>query len=69
MEKTPIKNWRGTIIGWLGTDSNGDELIMDFGHKILGKYNKKLNITTDFFGKQVGRGNVLMMFLKDVDNS
>lgn len=67
MENKAIKNWRGKIIGWLGTDSNGIQYIFDFGHKILGKYDPRLDVTMDFYGRQVARGNQLSIFLKDED--
>ena len=65
MEKEPIQNWTGKIIGWISTDSQGNQVVMDFGHRILGKYDARLDITTDFYGRQVARGNRVMMFIRD----
>ena len=35
----------------------------DFYGKIKGKYNKKLDITQDFYGRQVAKGDQLLMML------
>ena len=65
IERDKIKDWRGRIIGFIDTDTaTGNKVIRDFYGKMLGRYNKKLNITQDFYGRQVAKGDRLMMFLK-----
>ncbi len=63
--KEPLRDFNGTIIGWMETESNGDQTLRDFPGRILGRYEKSSNTTRDFYGRIVGRGNVLTMLLKD----
>ncbi|MBQ6946476.1 MAG: hypothetical protein IJN42_00365 [Clostridia bacterium] len=62
--REPIKNYQGRIIGFIEVKSNGDKVLYDFPGKILGKYNKSLNVTQDFYGRQVGKGDILMTLLR-----
>lgn len=65
MEREPIKNWQGRIIGFLETDKRtGDQVLKDFYGRILGKYDSSLDITKDFYGRRVAKGNRIMMLLK-----
>lgn len=64
IERDKVKNWQGRIIGFIDTDTvTGNKVVRDFYGKILGKYNKKLNITQDFYGRQVAKGDRVAMFL------
>ncbi len=66
IERDKIKNWQGRIIGFIDTDTaTGNKVIRDFYGKILGKYNKRLDITQDFYGRLVSRGDRLMMLLNN----
>ena len=48
------------IIGIIQTQSNGDQIAVDFiTRKILGYYRKSLNKTTDFYGRILNDGNSL----------
>ncbi len=59
-KKTPIKDFYNVIMGYIEVDpATGDEIATDFYGKILGYYDKKLNITRDFYKKILARGNVL----------
>lgn len=62
--KEPIKDWTGKTLGFIETDSCGNIILRNFYGQILGKYNKQLNITQDFYGRQVAKGNCIMMLLK-----
>lgn len=62
--KEPIRDWTGKILGFIEVDSvTGDKKIRDFYGRVLGKYNKRLNITQDFYGRQVAKGDNLMLLL------
>ena len=64
IQRDKIKDWKGRIIGFIDTDTvTGDKVARDFYGKILGKYNKRLYITTDFYGKLVSKGDRAMMLI------
>jgi hypothetical protein len=63
-KKDPIKDWTGRIIGWIEVDEYGNKTIRDFYNKVLSTYNKRLNITRDFYGRQVAKGDNLLLLLK-----
>lgn len=63
-QKEAIKDWTGKIIGYVQTESSGNKLLTDWQGRILGKYNKSLNITQDFNGRRVGDGDILMTLLR-----
>ena len=62
--KEPIKDWQGKILGFMETESNGNKVLRDFYGRILGKYDKSLDVTRDFYGRQVGKGDALMTLLR-----
>lgn len=63
-QEETLKDWNGRIIGYVETDTiTGDKILRDFYRKIKGYYKKKLNITTDFYGKRVASGDMLLMLL------
>ena len=55
--KETIRTWEGRIIGYLEEQANGDVTARDFYGRILGRYEKSLNVTRDFYGRIVSRGN------------
>ena len=59
-----LRDRNGKIIGRLTLSENGDKMLRDFEGKILGRYHAKTNLTTDFNGRIVGRGDVLTILLK-----
>ena len=59
-----VQDWTGKLIGFIDTDSvTGNKTIRDFYGKIKGKYNKRLNITQDFYGRTVAKGDQSAMML------
>lgn len=65
IQKESVKDWTGKIIGFIETDSvTGNKTIRDFYGRIKGKYIKRLNITQDFYGRQVAKGDNLLLLLK-----
>ena len=63
MAKELIRNFTGTIIGSYETMPNGDIVVRDFYGKNLGKYDRQLDVTRDFYGKVVAQGNAIGMLL------
>ena len=62
--REPVKDWRGQILGFIETDTQtGNKKIKDFYGKIKGKYNKRLDITQDFYGRKVSNGDQLLRLL------
>lgn len=66
IQKEKIKDWTGKIIGFIETDTTtGNKVVRDFYGRIKGKYNKRLNVTQDFYGRQVAKGDQVTMLLRD----
>ena len=56
--KTPIRDFYGRILGFVEEETNGDKTIRDFYGRIVARYNKRLNRTTDFYGRVIGQGDM-----------
>lgn len=63
IQRERIKDWTGKLIGFIDTDPEGNKVIRDFYGRIKGKYNKRLNITQDFYGRTVAKGDQSAMML------
>lgn len=64
MQRERVKDWKGKIIGFIETDTiTGNKVVKDFYGRIKGRYNKKLNITQDFYGRTVAKGDQSSMML------
>ena len=64
MTQEYIREFSGKILGIIETDSNGDQKAIDFDtRKILGYYRKKLDHTTDFYGRVIAKGNCVASFI------
>ena len=59
-----IREFSGKVIGYIETKPNGDKVVRDFYRRLLGTYNKKLNVTKDFYGRTVARGDFSSMLLR-----
>lgn len=58
MQKMPIKNFYGQIIGYIETDEKtGNKTVRNFYNQILGYYDAKRNITLDFYNRIVAQGD------------
>ncbi len=57
MEET-IRTFSGQIIGYIKTLSNGDKEVRNFTGHILGYYRKRQDVTTNFTGQVVYRGDM-----------
>ncbi|MCR4593476.1 MAG: hypothetical protein K5761_00285 [Clostridiales bacterium] len=62
--REPLKDWTGRVIGYVDTDSQGNKKLFDWQGRVLGTYNVSLNLTRDFYGRQVGKGDILLTLLK-----
>ena len=63
INKEPVRDFYGKILGFVETDRDGNQQVRAFSGKILGFYDKKLNVTRDFYGKILSRGNTSMGLL------
>ena len=63
VDKQIIKDWRGKIIGYIETDNYGNKIVRDFYRRILGRYDKKHDVTRDFYGRRVAKGDQCSMLL------
>jgi len=57
-EKIAIRDFGGKILGWIETDDKGNKTVRDFGGWILGYYKKSMDVTTDFGGRIIARGDM-----------
>lgn len=59
-----IKDWRGIIIGFIETDTvTGNKIAKDFYGRVVGRYNKRANVTQDFYCRQVAKGDQVVGML------
>lgn len=59
-----LKDWTGKVTGYVDTDSQGNKILYDWQHRKLGTYSKSLNITRDFYGRTVAKGDQLLTLLR-----
>ena len=58
-----IRDFYGSIVGYLEHESNGNITAKSFTGKILGRYEKSQDVTKDFYGKILYRGNMASALL------
>lgn len=56
-QRIKVQDWTGKITGFIDVESNGKKTVRDFQGRILGFYKPDLDITTDFHGRQVAKGD------------
>lgn len=66
-EKMYIRGADLRIWGYIETDSEGNQIARDFYHRIVGRYDKKLDVTKDFYYRTVARGNVVSSLIPPID--
>lgn len=65
-----IKNFNHQIVGIIETYDNGDQAARDFNtRQILGFYRKAQDVTTDFVGRILSRGNTVVSLLYTLSSS
>ena len=65
MQEITIHNFYGQPIGTIRIESNGDKQARDFYGRILGYYRKDRNVTTDFYGRILYRGDMVASLLHE----
>lgn len=66
MDRQPVKTFDGRVIGWIDTDTiTGDQTGRDFYQRIVGYYDKKYNVTRDFYKRIKYRGNMLAALIQE----
>ena len=58
-----IREFSGSVIGYLDHESNGDITVKEFSGRILGKYEASSDTTKDFYGRILYRGNMASALL------
>lgn len=56
--KLVIREFSGKIIGYIYVDANGKKTVKEFSGKIVGYYYPDRDVTTDFYGKILARGDI-----------
>lgn len=59
-----IRDFSGRIVGYIETDAQGNKTVRDFYRVILGKYDKRNNVTRDFYGRVIARGDASASLIK-----
>ena len=68
VSKVPVRDISGRIIGFIETDKDGNKQVRNFYGRILGTYDKRIDVTRDFYGKIITRGDSVIGFLYDEKN-
>ena len=63
MAQKILKDKNHNTLGYIDTDSNGNQTIKDKNHNTKGYYDPKTNITKDKNHNTVGHGNLLTTLL------
>ena len=58
-----IRDYSGRIIGYLDHESNGDITVRSYNGQMLGRYTARDDITRDYYGKILYRGNMAAALL------
>lgn len=63
INKEPIRQFSGKIIGFYETDNKGNIQVREFSGMILGWYDAQHNVTREFSGMIIGKGNMVGVLL------
>ena len=63
-----IRDFYGKILGFIEEDMQGNKTAYNFHRQILGTYNKKENVTRNFLGAIVARGDVTTSLIYENNN-
>lgn len=61
--KEAVRDFSGKIIAWYEYQSNGDIIVREFTGAILGRYDSAQDVTRNFIGTIVARGNAIGMLI------
>lgn len=59
-----IRDYYGRIVAKVEIDSYGNKTVRDFYGRILGYYNKRLNVTQNFFRQVIAKGDATGSLIK-----
>lgn len=62
---TRIRDFYGRMLGTLEEDKDGNQQVRNFSGQILATYDKKLDVTRDFYGRILTKGNTCTGYLFD----
>jgi hypothetical protein len=67
--RTAVRDFYNWIIGWVEEDSiTHDKTARDYSGRILGRYDSKLKVTRDFYGRIVAQGDTLTGLIYDEES-
>ena len=58
MARETISEYTGRIIGYIETEPNGDKRVTTYNGTVLGYYKKSQNVTTNYSGTILYRGDM-----------
>ena len=59
-----VRDFGGRVIARIELCANGDKIVRDFQGRILGKYDKAQNVTRNFGGCIVAKGECMGLLIK-----
>jgi hypothetical protein len=62
-QKITIRNFNGQVLGTIEIEDNGNKTVKNFEGQVLGYYKADRDLTIDFFGRVVARGDVASSLL------
>lgn len=68
MNRQIIRDFKGIILGYVDTDEKGNKTVRDFQERILGYYDSNLDVTRDFQGRILARGDVASSLIFNNNN-
>ena len=63
MKQEKIKDFYGRIIGTMIEENDGRKKLLDFNGRILGTYDPRVDLTRDFNGRIISKGDRLLSLL------
>lgn len=63
MKISTIKDFYGKKLGTIEEEPNGNQICRNFYGKVVARYDKQSNKTTDFYGRVVAFGNVVVSYI------
>lgn len=58
-----IRDYAGRVLGSVETESSGNKIIRDQYGRVLGKYDKRADVTRDLYGRVVAKGDQSAMLI------
>lgn len=58
-----IRDYAGRVLGSVETDNVGNKIVRDLYGKVLGKYDKRADLTRDLYGHVVAKGDHSSMLI------